>query len=196
MRLEPSNKYKDNLMDFVISDPHFGHANIIKYCGRPFENVYDMDDDIILNINEEVEQDDTLYILGDIAFAPKNKYLQTIRHYLSRIICRNIILILGNHDKDILKNYYPVLPPITELEIMGEKYVLSHYPLASYNGQYRGAYHLYGHCHANLEKSMNDAFPSRLSMDVGVDNIYRITGKFRPVSFQEIPELLKKNVKE
>ena len=29
-------------MIFVTSDIHFSHSNIIKYCNRPFENIFEM----------------------------------------------------------------------------------------------------------------------------------------------------------
>lgn len=40
------------------SDYHFSHANIIKYCGRPFETVEEMNETIIRKHNERVKPED------------------------------------------------------------------------------------------------------------------------------------------
>ncbi len=45
-------RYKEcegDLVNFYISDPHFGHANIIKMCNRPFENIDVMNERLIEN---------------------------------------------------------------------------------------------------------------------------------------------------
>lgn len=36
-------------MDFYISDTHFGHENIIWFCGRPFSNAQEMDEALVAN---------------------------------------------------------------------------------------------------------------------------------------------------
>ena len=51
---------------FYISDLHFGHDNIIKYDNRPFKNTKEMEEKIIENWNNTVDNDDTVYILGDV----------------------------------------------------------------------------------------------------------------------------------
>lgn len=48
---------------FVLSDTHFGHANVIKYDNRPFANVTEMDNKMIENWNKVVMPDDTIYHL-------------------------------------------------------------------------------------------------------------------------------------
>lgn len=63
-------------MIFVTSDIHFSHSNIIKYCNRPFENIFEMDDYIIKKWNETVSYDDTIYILGDFMFS---RILKTLK---------------------------------------------------------------------------------------------------------------------
>ena len=52
---------------FFTSDTHFSHANIMKFCGRPFKNVGEMNNTIIKNWNDVVGPEDTVFHLGDLA---------------------------------------------------------------------------------------------------------------------------------
>lgn len=45
---------------WFTSDPHFGHANIIKYSRRPFASPVDMDAHLIKNWNAVVKPDDVV----------------------------------------------------------------------------------------------------------------------------------------
>lgn len=79
---------------WVISDTHFGHENIIKYCNRPFSNVWDMNETMIHNWNTVVKQEDIVYHLGDVGMGGKAADLHDI---LKRLHGRKRLL-LGNHD--------------------------------------------------------------------------------------------------
>jgi len=50
---------------FFTSDTHFNHANIIKFCDRPFKDVELMNETLIANWNRVVGLDDTVFHLGD-----------------------------------------------------------------------------------------------------------------------------------
>lgn len=52
---------------FFTSDTHFGHANIINLCKRPFRDVNHMNDMLVENWNSVVTDDDTVFYLGDFA---------------------------------------------------------------------------------------------------------------------------------
>lgn len=45
---------------WLISDTHFGHENIIGYCGRPFANAAEMDEAMIERWNATVKPSDKL----------------------------------------------------------------------------------------------------------------------------------------
>ena len=53
---------------FFISDCHFGHKNIIKYCNRPYFSVEEMNEDIISKWNKKVAKNDLIYIIGDLFY--------------------------------------------------------------------------------------------------------------------------------
>lgn len=77
---------------WFTSDHHFWHQNVIKYCGRPFKDVQEMNEILIANWNSVVMPDDLVYYLGDfsMAFRPVEIY--------TRRLNGTKILIAGNHD--------------------------------------------------------------------------------------------------
>ena len=80
---------------FITSDLHFGHANILKYnpATRPYANVSHMNSEMVRVRNETVQPDDTVYILGDVAFMKPNDAANLIQQ-----LNGNKILIKGNHN--------------------------------------------------------------------------------------------------
>lgn len=76
---------------WVISDTHFGHANIIGYCGRPFSNAVEMDEAMVERWNETVKDGDIVYHLGDVYFGASGALaLPKLKGHKR--------LIIGNHD--------------------------------------------------------------------------------------------------
>jgi len=61
------------MTNWYTADTHFGHENVISFCGRPFRNTGHMDTVMIENMWKVVEPDDELWIIGDFAFGPKAK---------------------------------------------------------------------------------------------------------------------------
>ena len=82
-------------MNFYISDMHYGHANILRLCNRPFSDVYEMNKALIQNWNSAVTPYDTVYIVGDVAW----NVTEAIEFMHN---CRGKkVLIVGNHDKKL-----------------------------------------------------------------------------------------------
>ena len=63
---------------WFTSDPHFGHANIIRFCDRPFDDVQAMNDALVHRWNAVVQPEDTVYVLGDVALGPIQESLSHI----------------------------------------------------------------------------------------------------------------------
>ena len=128
---------------FYISDLHLGHENVIRHDGRPFSDTAEMHIALVKNWNNAVGHDDEVYILGD--FAWKNaEGLEALGELKGRKF-----LILGNHDKptEEMQNYFEWIKDYAVIKDGGDQVVMSHYPIAHWYNQYRGAVHLYGHVH-------------------------------------------------
>lgn len=78
---------------YLTSDNHFGHVNVIKYSGRPFNSVEEMHEVMIENWNKIIKPGDVLYHLGD--FSLSRKWVETLTPKLNG--CK--ILVAGNHDR-------------------------------------------------------------------------------------------------
>ena len=123
---------------FVTSDHHFNHENIIKFVGRPFESVLEMNAIMIENWNKTVKPNDIVWHLGD--FRWKHDVGQSASGILSRLNGR-ISLIQGNHDPRGWGR------DVWTLKVAGVHCVLFHYPIESWNNRLKGAVHIHGHTH-------------------------------------------------
>lgn len=96
-------KEKKNMTSstWVVSDTHFYHENIIKYCSRPYANAVEMNEDMIAKWNAVIGKDDIVWHLGDFAFGSKDH----VKEIVSRLNGR-INLVMGNHDHHKVSFYY------------------------------------------------------------------------------------------
>jgi len=137
----------ENIDYWVISDPHFGHKNIIKYDNRPFTEIKEHDRTIIENWNNIVKTTDIIFILGDFALTSKY-YTRSILERLNGIK----YFLKGNHDKTqnikLFKEFGTLLQPIHKVNILNQLFVLSHYPIESWEGMNaQQSIHFHGHTH-------------------------------------------------
>ena len=66
-----SNKYllsKVIIIIYYISDMHIGHKNAIRFDNRPFNDIDEMECEIINRWNNKVNSNDDVYILGDVFY--------------------------------------------------------------------------------------------------------------------------------
>jgi calcineurin-like phosphoesterase family protein len=175
-------------VDFIISDTHFNHGNILKYVKRPFSSVKEMDDEIVLRWNENVSKKDRVFLLGDVMFSRKIDEILTQLNLLNG----KIIIVLGNHDKTLYDFYIKgnlnnpnkkifIASPIFEPKVLikgfkdYQKVVLCHYPIYSWNAKLHGRLHFYGHVHSNTITDLKNAY--NVSSDVL---------NFTPTTFDEV----------
>lgn len=179
---------------FFTSDTHFTHANIIRFCSRPFKNVEEMDETMIANWNRVVGENDIVFHLGDFCMGGSAKWTNLLNRLNGKIY-----LIIGNHDMKNLKqscsDRFEKVAMQMYIEVDKQKIYLNHCPFLCYGGAYRDTWQLFGHVHTNKNNTGIDA--SRLKMlfptqyDVGVDN-----NNFTPVSFEQVKAIIQKQVEQ
>jgi calcineurin-like phosphoesterase family protein len=145
-------------MIYFTSDLHFGHANVIQFCNRPFSSVREMDETLIENWNSTVSDNDSIYVIGDFSFYKKEQTSEIFKKLKGKKH-----LIKGNHDgHDTVK-----LPWmwVKEQGHIDKPYIwMNHFPKKSWNRSYHDSYHVFGHIHGN-----GNYWADGLSCDVGVD---------------------------
>lgn len=161
---------------FLISDLHLGHANIIRYCSRPFifPDCAEMDHVLIKNWNYTVGPGTRIYCLGDLRYGPDAK---TARQYRQRLR-GDIVFIRGNHDEPETGTV-----PFAEISRDGLSFFLVHDPADAPPG-YRG-WVIHGHHHNNDLRN----FPFMNFADRRINVSAEVTG-YKPVSLAEIVQLI------
>lgn len=134
-------------MNLYISDLHFGHANVIKFDGRPYADVEEMNHCLIENWNSRVSKADDVWIVGDFCYRSG----KDPTWYLKRLTGRKH-LIIGNHDNVILQNpkaqqYFETIDKIGFVKDGEEQIILCHYPIADWKSMHHGSWLVYGHIH-------------------------------------------------
>lgn len=157
---------------WLISDTHFGHTNIIKYCGRPYRSKEEMEKELIKNWNSVVKANDLIYCLGDFALCGVDKK----RDILSKLNGRKY-LIMGNHDSGSAERYrelgfnevsnYPI--------IVDDFYILSHEPV--FLNEHMPYVNIHGHLH-------DKSYECKQYVNVSVEKI-----NYTPILFDDIKKL-------
>ncbi|MEK6957523.1 MAG: 2'-5' RNA ligase family protein [archaeon] len=105
---------------YFISDLHLDHANIIRYCHRPFESTEEMNETLVNNWNNTIKDTDQVFFLGDMSFGKGSRGAD----YWIKKLKGKIYFIKGNHEKIYYKNAFNELI----LNCKGKKIYLVHDP--------------------------------------------------------------------
>lgn len=172
-------------MRYYIADLHFYHRTLNDHMDcRGFDSVEDMNEYMIEQWNKKVNKNDEVVVLGDFCWGNA----QQTQEILDRLKGK-IYLIVGNHDrfledKKFDSSRFVWIRHYAELNENRRKVILSHYPIACYNGQYRKdengnpkTYMLHGHIHKTQDQQLIDYFEeyvkqqTHLSIGGEVENI-------------------------
>lgn len=196
-----------NQRNLYISDLHLFHNNVTKsgkdFDNRPYQNIEEMNADILKRWNDNVSNSDHVYICGDLIWKFNNENRDEAMRILNAMN-GNLHLVLGNHDKvrsAIFKKRFEEIVFYKRIQdILDGKQVqviLSHYYMPFYEGHYHDTVLIHGHSHvteeAELErkisKYLNDnGFPVN-AFNVGCMYPYM---DYAPKTLQQISDGYKK----
>jgi len=169
-----SNPEKNKI--WLISDTHFDHANIIKYCARPFADVKEMNKVLVKNWNSTVKDNDTVYFLGDISFG---KHSRSSYYWIGKLKGR-ITYIRGNHERQIGEEH--------ELLEYGEyRFLLIHNPK---DVNFFDGWIIHGHEHNNKLRDYPFINGEKRTINVSAEVI-----NYKPVSLDWILSLGLKKIR-
>ena len=161
---------------YYWSDTHFNHANIIKYCSRPFTSVAEMNEKMYEGTTK-VPTGATIVHGGDFSMGGKGVIAASLERYLKSSEGVNHVLCFGNHDHPrnlgwLGANGYDAI----YLDDGGRKVLVVHDPAtvpldANYD------YVLYGHIHGHWPDAPDNW------IHIGVDTI-----GYQPLTLDELIE--------
>lgn len=172
---------------WITSDTHFGDPRFLYYSNpeekRPFSNVDEMNATIIKNFNELILPDDILFHLGDFAKGTSDEIIK----FRESLACKNIHLILGNHDykhQDLYESLFTSVHHYLEVFVGDSRICMFHYPIQDWNKMHRySAYHVHGHLHSRTNRTACGRW------DIGVD-----ASGFIPLNLRQTVLALKEDV--
>lgn len=165
-------------MRFVTGDQHFNHEKIIHHCQRPFKDVDEMNETIIINWNSKIRENDLVYCLGDMVWAGDAKEI------LDRLNGKIIYVPSMEYTHELALKYkdrFEEISPLITIELQKYQTYLTfcHYCFRTWPKSHYNSWSVFAHSHGRLK-------PIGKSHDAGVDN-----NKFFPLSFDEIAEIMK-----
>lgn len=173
------------MIDYITSDIHTYHKKILDFCPetRPYDSLEQMHEDYIGKINDILsDPSNHLYILGDFSFKGK----EATKKILDQLPCKQITLVLGNHDKHhrkLYEEYFYRVEDYLEVNVRYDgmddkvKVCMFHFPIeqGEWNRASYGGIMCHGHLHGQFKTGSR-------RRDVGID------GQGRFYTLQEVVE--------
>ena len=151
---------------YVISDTHWGHDNIIRYCDRPQYHEQLM----IANWRRRIKKNGTVLHLGDLMMGGDD-YFDYFKKNLAPLLTGNKYIILGNHDKrkyDYESIGFTVVKPFT-IKYRNHTISFDHYPKLFKNNQ-DDYIHVHGHIHNHVYSHGEERRWGNINVSVEVIN--------------------------
>ena len=113
---------------WVLADTHFGHQGVCNFTQsdgvtplRPWNDSAEMDGKLISNWNEVVDDQDRVYLLGDVAM--NKKALWPLK-----VLKGRKVLVRGNHDVEKLSVYSELFDDVRAC-VVKKGFIMTHIPI-------------------------------------------------------------------
>lgn len=164
---------------FFTSDTHFSQERTLEFSRRPFENVFEMDMEMISNWNKIITMNDIVYHAGDFGD------ISTMKNILSDLNYKKLILVMGNYDRKVEKEINEIVSTLKNRHIdvvtkatfdhKNKKYHIIHEPdEGKTHPRYPDSIVLYGHIHGR-------SFAKKNGFDLATD--YH---RYTPISMEQV----------
>jgi calcineurin-like phosphoesterase family protein len=187
---------------------HYGHDpkwDVPIWKSRGYNSSFEHDEGLIMNWNKKAGASTIGFLLGDTIFGHMAD--ERLISLFRRLDFKDLYIMSGNHQagyKQLIERvqdnillpsaseYKQVhfVPNYLEASINGQSIVMSHYPILSWNGAGKGAYHIFSHVHGNLNRSEL----GRLYLKTGLNYEVSVENCPSPITFGELRAEMRKRV--
>ena len=188
---------------------HIGHKcerwETPLWKSRGYNSSAEHDEGLIANWNSKANPSTIGFLLGDTIFG--NNADERLLSLFRRLDFKELYVLPGNHQagyKQLIESiqdnillpgaseYKKVhfVPNYLEAVVNGQAIVMSHYPILSWNGSGKGAYHLFAHVHNNLNRSEL----GRMYLKTGLNYEVSVENCPSPITFGELRAEMRKKV--
>ena len=161
---------------YATADEHYFHEGMITHCGRPFDNVHEMNNLMINCNNKNIKKNDEVYHVGDFMWGEDYEMLKTL---LKRLNGRHH-LILGNHDRFKPFDYIEAGFITVHTALWIEDMVMVHDPSVYTFCKKELGILVHGHVHELYKK-----VPDKPVVNVSVE-----VTSYTPIAFEAIKQLV------